>query len=139
MVVRQGPYYPTPRCGQYHNGGTGAPLAASHSESVSVGNVIVGPTPQSSLLEFAGEKKRLALMSPRPDALGIPAAGEGWFMMGTMVRVIRFQSLFKVIGITGYTFRIYLNSPLLFGRSLLHLGERSIRIQFIALAIDHCY
>src|SRR5271165_3532127 len=52
------------------------------SESVSVGNVIVGPTPQSSLPEFAGEKKRLGLMSPRPNALGIPAAGEGWFMMG---------------------------------------------------------
>ena len=56
---------------------------------------------------------------------------------GQNVRVIRFQSLFKVIGITGYTFRIHLNSPLLFGRSLLHLGERSIRIQFIALAIDN--
>jgi hypothetical protein len=41
--------------------------------------------------------------------------------------------LFKVIEITGYTFRIYLNSPLLFGCSLLHSGERSIRINFIGV------
>ena len=40
-------------------------------------------------------------MSPNPNALGIPGAGDGWLMMGIMVRVIRFQSLFKVIGITG--------------------------------------
>jgi hypothetical protein len=52
-------------------------LPLPSSESVSVGNVIVGPTPQSSLPEFAGEKKRLRFMSPRPDALGVPAAGEG--------------------------------------------------------------
>jgi len=40
-------------------------------------------------------------MSPSPNALGIPEAGDGWLIMGIMVRVIRFQSLFKVIGITG--------------------------------------
>jgi hypothetical protein len=71
------------------------------ADSVAVGNVIVGPTPQISLPEFAGERNTLGLMSPRPNALGIPEEGEGWFMMGTIVRVIRFQSLFKLIGITG--------------------------------------
>src|SRR4029077_16470779 len=71
------------------------------SESVAVGNVIVGPTPQISLPEFAGERNRLGLMSPSPNALGIPAAGDGWLMMGMIGRGIRFQSLFKVIGIPG--------------------------------------
>src|SRR5271157_1386268 len=76
-------------------------LPSPNSDSVAVGNVIVGPTPQISLPEFAGERNTVGLMSPRPNALGIPEAREGWFMMGTIVRVIRFQSLFKVTGITG--------------------------------------
>jgi hypothetical protein len=38
----------------------------------------------------------VALMSPSPNALSIPEAGDGWLMIGIMVRVIRFQSLFKV-------------------------------------------
>jgi len=76
-------------------------LPLPNSDSVAVGNVIVGPTPQISLPEFAGERNTVGLMSPSPNALPIPGAGEGWLMMGIMVRVIRFQSLFKVIGITG--------------------------------------
>ena len=39
-------------------------------------------------------------MSPSPNALGIPRAGDGWLMIGIIVRVIRFRSLFKVIGVT---------------------------------------
>jgi hypothetical protein len=38
----------------------------------------------------------VGLMSPSPNALSIPEAGDGWLMIGIMVRLIRFQSLFKV-------------------------------------------
>src|SRR5271166_2373 len=76
-------------------------LPLPSSESVAVGNVIVGPTPQINFPEPFGERKTVGLMSPSPNALSITAAGEGWLMIGIMVRVIRFQSLFKVIGITG--------------------------------------
>src|SRR6516165_470982 len=81
--------------------GPASHLPLPSTEAVAVGNVSVGPTPQISLPEFAGERNRLGLMSPSPNALGIPEAGEGWLIMGIMVRVIRFQSLFKLIGITG--------------------------------------
>src|SRR5271165_2103677 len=82
-------------------------LPLPNSEAVDVGNVIVGPTPQVSLPEFAGERNTVGLMSPSPNSLSIPGAGEGWLMMGIIVRVIRFQSLFKLIGITGSTFRFH--------------------------------
>src|SRR6201987_1479660 len=62
------------------NAGPASPLPLPSSESVAVGNVIVGPTPQISLPEFAGERNRLGLMSPSPNALGIPGAGEGWLI-----------------------------------------------------------
>src|SRR6516162_3201040 len=83
------------------NAGPASHLPLPSTEALAVGNVIVGPMPQISLPEFAGERNTLGLMSPSPNALGIPGAGEGWLMIGMMVRVIRFQSLFKVIGITG--------------------------------------
>src|SRR5271165_4509695 len=101
LVVCKRPDHPVPRRGQYDDGGSCTPLAVPSSDSVAVGNVIVGPTPQSSFPEFFGERKTVGLMSPSPNALSIPEAGEGWFMIGIMVRVMRFQSLFKVIGITG--------------------------------------
>src|SRR5574341_227659 len=76
-------------------------------ESVAVGNVNVGPTPQISLLGLAGERKNVGLRSPRPNALSTPGAGDGWLMMGRMVRVMRFQSVVRPIGITGWTLRMY--------------------------------
>src|ERR1035441_1724896 len=45
--------------------------------SVAVGSVMVGPTPQISLVEPAGESKNVGLMSPRPEALRIPGAVDG--------------------------------------------------------------
>ena len=39
------------------------------SESVAVGRVNVGPTPQMSLLGFAGDRKNVGLRSPSPKAL----------------------------------------------------------------------
>jgi hypothetical protein len=51
------------------------------------------PAPQMSLPGFAGERKRSGLMSPSPNALGMLGAGEGWLMIGMVVRVIRLQSL----------------------------------------------
>ena len=101
LVVRECPNTQWPGVASRTRLGPALHFPLPSSESEAVGNVIVGPTPQISLLAFAGEKNRLGLISPSPDALGIPAAGDGWLMMGMIVRVIRFQSLFKVIGITG--------------------------------------
>jgi hypothetical protein len=50
---------------------------------------------QINFPEIAGERNTLGLISPNPNALGIPGAGDGWLIMGIIVRVIRFQSLFK--------------------------------------------
>src|SRR5208283_294406 len=51
--------------------------------------------------------KNVGLMSPKPEAFGAPGAGEGWLMIGMMMRVIRFQFSFREIGMTGWTLRIY--------------------------------
>jgi hypothetical protein len=46
-------------------------------ESVAVGKVNVGPTPQINSPGFAGEKKNVGLMSPSPVALLIPGKSDG--------------------------------------------------------------
>lgn len=63
--------------------------------------------------DFAGDRNRLGLTSPSPIALpemsgwpgssGLRGNSEGWLMIGTIVRVIRFYSGLKWIGITGCT------------------------------------
>ena len=58
-------------------------------------------------VSFAGEKKKVGLISPKPNAFGAPGATAGWLMMGMIVRVSRFQSLLRLIGITGCTFMMY--------------------------------
>src|SRR5215813_6114643 len=50
------------------------------SLSVAVGNVNVGPTPQISSPDFAGDKKNVGFMSPSPVALPIPGASDGKLM-----------------------------------------------------------
>ena len=66
-------------------------------------------------LEFNHERlvKKIFMSSPSPsrafssstevpERAGYSRGGDGWLMMGMIVRVIRFQSLLKVIGITGW-------------------------------------
>jgi hypothetical protein len=50
-----------------------------------------------------GEKKKLCVMSPRPDSSLPPATGDRASMYGMMVREIRFQSAPSEKGITGWT------------------------------------
>src|SRR6185503_11838437 len=80
---------------------------------VAVGNVIVGPAPQINLLGLEGEKKNEGLISPNPKALSASGNSDGRLMIGMMVRVMRFQSAFSLIGITGWTLRIQTISSLL--------------------------
>ena len=47
----------------------------------------------------------MGLMSPRPNALSTPGAGEGWLKMGMTVRVTIFQSSLSENGMTGWTLR----------------------------------
>src|SRR5262252_9522639 len=68
------------------NAGPASHLPLPSTEAEAVGNVSVGPTPQISLPEFARERNRVGLTSPSPNALGIPGAGEGWLIIGIMVR-----------------------------------------------------
>jgi hypothetical protein len=78
-------------------------------QSVAVGSVKVGPTPQMKRLGRDGAKNRVGLMSPSPNALpdtrSGPSNSEGWFTMGTIVRTMTFQSWPSLIGTTGCTFR----------------------------------
>ena len=57
--------------------GPASHLPLPNSDSVAVGNVIVGPTPQSSLPEFAGERNTLGLMSPQAECARYPGSGRG--------------------------------------------------------------
>ena len=79
---------------------------------------------------------RCALLQKRHPGRHIPAN-----MPTYSYPVIIFDdvALYFRTGDVGQTFRIRLNSALRCGRLLLHLRECSIRIQFIALAIDNCY
>ena len=43
-------------------------------------------------------------MSPKPPSC--PPSGAGLLMYGTIARAISFQSLFSVIGMTGWMFRL---------------------------------
>jgi hypothetical protein len=36
----------------------------------------------------ADERKKVGFMSPSPNALGIPGAGDGWLTIGMMIRVL---------------------------------------------------
>src|SRR6266542_3644050 len=80
-------------------------------ESVAVGMVNVGPTPQINPPDLAGDRKSEGLMSPSPQALPEtllgPGNSDGWLMMGMIVRVIRFHSLVRWIGTTGCTLSTY--------------------------------
>src|SRR4029453_8350846 len=79
-------------------------------QSVAVGSVNVGPTPQMKRLGRAGGKKNEGLIAPSPPALpGVgmgPPNKDGWVMIGTMVRLMRFQSWVSLIGTTGCTLRM---------------------------------
>jgi hypothetical protein len=67
-----------------------AHLPLPSNESVAVGSVNVGPTPQMISPGFAGDRKNVGLMSPSPKALSPPSNSDGWLMIGVIIRVIRF-------------------------------------------------
>ncbi len=67
----------------------------------------VGPKPTSRSLATEVAKNRVGLMSPRPLSELSPLASDGWWTIGTMVRVIRFQSSVSLNGITGWKLRMF--------------------------------
>jgi hypothetical protein len=76
--------------------------------SVPVGNTKVGPMPQMiPCVGCLGEKKKLGLMSPRPNSRSPVTVSGGCEITGVTQRVIRFQSRSSVIGMTGWTLRNY--------------------------------
>ena len=75
--------------------GPAAHMPLPSSESVAVGRVMVGPTPQINFPDLAGDRNTVGVDAPRPNALGTPGAGDGWLMIGMIVRVMRFQSSFE--------------------------------------------
>src|SRR5215203_1967854 len=78
---------------------------------VAVGTKTTGPTPQIKGSVLFGEKNRLWTMSPIPFWLVFGPVTLPWWMMGRMVREIRFQSLLRAMGITGCTF-VVIRQPL---------------------------
>ena len=67
----------------------------------------VGPKPTSTSLATEVAKKKVGLMSPRPLSEVSPFASDGWWTIGTIVRVIRFQSSVSLNGITGWKLRMF--------------------------------
>src|SRR5215204_7518488 len=77
-------------------------LPAVRVLSVPLGNTTVGPTPQMMpCVGCFGEKKKLGLISPRPDSRSPVMVNGGCEITGVIQRVIRFQSSFSAIGTTG--------------------------------------
>ena len=70
------------------------------------GRLRTGPTPQVIPREWDGEKKNELRTSPTPNAGAPPSDSGGWLISGVMTRAMRFQSLFRVNGITGWMFRM---------------------------------
>jgi hypothetical protein len=66
-----------------------------------------GPTPQMSPPHpgALGDRKRLCRVSPSPVSLLSPMTSL-WWMIGRMVREIRFQCSVRPMGITGCTFSV---------------------------------
>jgi hypothetical protein len=63
------------------------------------------PAPDAELRCTGGRQQRCCCLACWIFATR-GASGGGWLMMGTMVRVMRFQSSVSLIGITGWMFRI---------------------------------
>ena len=74
--------------------------------SVPVGNTKVGPMPQMMpCVGCLGEKKKLGLMSPRPNSRSPVTVSGGCEITGVIQRVMTFQSWFSEIGMTGWKLR----------------------------------
>ena len=82
-------------------------LRAPSESWLEVGRVKVGPKPTSKSLATEVAKKKVGLMSPRPLSEVSPFASDGWWTIGTMVRVIRFQSSESLNGTTGWMLRTF--------------------------------
>src|SRR3954454_7007124 len=73
-------------------------LRAPSESWLEVGSVKVGPEPTSTPLAAEVAKKKLGLMSPRPLSEVSTLARAARWTIGTMVRVIRFQSSLSLTG-----------------------------------------
>src|SRR5205814_4027926 len=92
---------------------------------VAVGKIAVGPAPRTQLPECAGDSNSTNARSPSPASR---ANSPGDVSCGTMLqkgitgRVIRFQSLVRLTGITGWKFQLLFHWPL-FSSKLLNWFE----------------
>jgi len=80
---------------------------------LAVGSNNTGPAPQiqpPAVGDF-GEKKKLGVMSPRPDSFSASTGKSAWSTSGMRVRVIRFQSSFSENGITGWMTSLLTAAP----------------------------
>src|SRR5262249_39065784 len=89
---------------------------------VAVGKMAVGPAPRTQLPEFAGENSSNEVRSPSPvsraNSLGDVSCGTMLYQ-GITGRVIRFQSLVRLTGRTGWKFQLLFQWPL-FSSKLLN-------------------
>src|SRR5512135_1493589 len=74
------------------------------ASSVPVASCKLGPTPQMTDPELAGERNAVTFTSPNPHVSSLVVFNLGCAMIGMIVRVTGFHSLFKLMGITGWTF-----------------------------------
>ena len=75
---------------------------------VAVGSTNAGPKPHIRGPCSTGEKKSAGLMSPSPDEPPPVLLTSGWYMIGTIVRVISIHSGDSFTGITGWMLSVLL-------------------------------
>src|SRR5271170_6602949 len=108
MLLTRNPYTHGLPCSSFSTTNVGPSPQRSEPSLVLVvvGICAIGPTPQIVPSAFDGEKKAENCVPPMPSVLPSPGASPGCQMTGTIVRVIRFQSLFNSNGTTGWILRI---------------------------------
>ena len=82
-------------------------LSAPSRLSVAVGNRKTGPAPQITFPGSLGDRNPVKVVSPSPVSRSWPGERPGWDTIGTIVRVIRFQSSVSSNGQTGWMLRMF--------------------------------
>src|SRR5262245_34307909 len=102
MWLASVPYIQCPDCLRMTNVGPAPHFSRPSAGSDVIGTRNAGPTPQITPRGWAGETKKDAVTSLRPKLASPPGVSGTWLTVGTMTRVIRFHSLLRLEGTTGW-------------------------------------
>lgn len=112
------------------------PHLSALSPSFPTGSMMAGPTPQITLPDWAGDRKAVKTMSPRPVVLPLGEVKSGWVIMGAIVRVMRFQLALKpdrdhgldIEDVLRATVRTHAETGVVLERHADQVGDRVLRL-----------